>query len=278
MRTKAMKKYILSFILLITAFASVYADGYTGIMVTDNDGQGTYCLFEERPNVRCQMIGDVMNACIYVAGKTDPVISFPIQNGTKLTASYATFIRVNLNNAGYATFSAKDTSFVATDGVTAYKAKVNGELITLTALEGNIPAGTGVLLYGETPDTTVNLPVATSGDLADVTDNDLKPTTLANGEMAELEPNSWALGDSCQFLRFVGDSYVYNRAYLVHEQSAGTRGLRIIFDEEETGMTPIASPLGKTGEGAAIYNLQGVRLDRLKKGINIVNDKKVIVK
>jgi hypothetical protein len=32
------------------------------------------------------------------------------------------------------------------------------------------------------------------------------------------------------------------------------------------------------GENAVIYNLQGVRLNSLQKGINIVNGKKVVIK
>ncbi|MBR6141846.1 MAG: leucine-rich repeat domain-containing protein [Bacteroidaceae bacterium] len=38
------------------------------------------------------------------------------------------------------------------------------------------------------------------------------------------------------------------------------------------------SPLGKTEEGAAIYNLAGQRLSKMQKGINIQNGKKIIIK
>ena len=231
-----MKKFLFSFILSVADFASANADGYTGILVTDNEGQKTYYLFEEQPAVRYQSVDDVMNACLYVTGVTDPVVSVPLTNGAKLTVRYDDFVRVSLNTEGYATFSAKVASFIATEGITAYKAAVNGELITLTALEGNIPAGTGVMLYGETGGTKVDLPVATSGDAADVTGNDLKPTTLSDGSLAEMESNVWALGDGNQFLQYTGAAFIHNRAYLVHEKATEAKAMRIVFDDEATGI------------------------------------------
>ena len=38
------------------------------------------------------------------------------------------------------------------------------------------------------------------------------------------------------------------------------------------------SPLGETEEGAAIYNLAGQRVNKMQKGSNIVNGRKVLVK
>ena len=231
-----MKKFLLSFILSVVAFASANADGYTGIVVSDNEGQKTYYLFEEQPTVKYTTVDDVVNACLYVTGETSPVVSVPLTDGAKLTVRFDDFVRVSLNDAGYATFSAKDPSFIATEGITAYKAAVNGELITLTALEGNIPAGTGVMLYGETPGTKVDLPVATSGSNADVTNNALKATTLDDGSLAAMESNVWALGAGSQFLQYTGSAFVHNRAYLVHTQAAGAKAMRIVFDDEATGI------------------------------------------
>ena len=236
-----MKKYLLSFFLSAAAFAPSYADGYTGVLV-DNGTQKTYYLFSEQPTVRYQQVEGVMNACLYAEGGETPVVSVPLQNGAKLSVSYDAFVRVNLNSEGYATFSAKDASFIATDGVTAYKAAVDGELITLNALEGNIPAATGVLLYGETPNTKVNLPVATTGTAADVEGNSLLATTLADGSLAEMGANVWALGDGNEFLRYTGAAFIHNRAYLVHEQPAGAKAMRMVFaGEETTGLDNVES-------------------------------------
>lgn len=234
-----MKKILFSFILSAAALAPIHADEYTGVLVV-NGTQKTYYLFEEQPTVKYTEVGGVMNACLYITGKTVPVVSVPLQEGAKLSVSYDAFVRVTLNDAGYATFSAKDPSSIATEGVTAYKAKVDGELITLTAIEGNIPAGTGVLLYGETPGAKVNLPVAASADA--VAENDLKPTTLADGSLAAKEANSWALGNDNLFYELLDDAYVPNRAYLVHEKASSESNMRIVFaDDETTGISNAVS-------------------------------------
>ena len=236
-----MKKFLLSFILSVAAFASANADGYTGIVVSDNEGQKTYYLFEEQPTVKYTTVSSVVNACLYVKGKTDPVVSVPLTDGAKLTVRYDDFVRVTLNEAGYATFSAKDASFIATEGITAYKAAVDGELITLTELEGNIPGGTGVILYGETAGTKVDLPVATSGTAADVTGNVLLATTLDDGSLAEMESNVWALGGGNQFLQYTDAAFIHNRAYIVHEKAAGAKAMRIVFDNEATDIDAFIS-------------------------------------
>ena len=236
-----MKKFLLSFILSAAAFAPSYADGYTGVLV-DNGTQKTYYLFSEQPTVKYQEVAGVMNACLFTEGGETPVVSVPLADGAKLSVSYDAFVRINLNSEGYATFSAKDASFIATEGVTAYKAAVDGELITLTALEGNIPAATGVLLYGETPNAKVSLPIATSGTNADVDGNSLMPTTLADGSLAAMGTNVWALGDGNEFLHYTGDAFIHNRAYLGHEQSANARAMRVVFaDGETTGLDNVVS-------------------------------------
>ena len=265
-----MKKYFLSIILSVAAFASANA-GYTGIVVSNNAGQKTYYLFEEQPAVKYQTVSDVVNACLYVKGETSPVVSVPLTDGAKLTVRYDDFVRVTLNDAGYATFSAKDASFIATAGITAYKAAVNGELIELTALEGNIPAGTGVILYGETLGTKVDLPVATSGTAADVTGNVLLATTLSDGSLAEKGANAWALGPGKQFLEYKGAAFIHNRAYLIHENAGSAKELRFVFDEE-TGITSYDND----NDNENLYNLSGLRVDKDYKGIVIVNGKKVI--
>lgn len=247
-----MKKLLLSFILSVAAFAPSYADGYTGVLV-DNGTQKTYYLFSEQPTVKYQEVAGVMNACLFAEGGETPVVSVPLKDGAKLTVRYDDFVRVSLNDAGYATFSAKDASFIATAGITAYKAAVNGELITLTKLEGNIPGGTGVVLYGETAGTKVDLPVATSGSNADVAGNVLKPTTLADGKLATMESNVWALGAGKQFLQYTGTAFIHNRAYLVHEKAAGAKEMRIVFDDEATGIDAAISEKS-TREGKFIEN------------------------
>lgn len=248
-----MKNYLLLFILMIVAFVPALADGYTGILVTDNNDRTTYYLFDEEPDVKYKAIDGVTNACLYTTGSTEPVVSVPLQNGAKLSVKFNIFVRVVLNSKGYATFSAKDESFIATEGITAYKAKVaeDGKTLNLTLLEGNIPAGNGILLYGETPHRKVNLPVATTGTAADLTDNSLLPTTYADGTLAEKGDNAWALGDGNLFLRYTGSAFIHNRAYLIHTTSSGARTMEMKFDDD--GPTGVDSAFDNTAQGDGKY-------------------------
>lgn len=160
-----------------------------------------------------------------------------LKNGSSMPVSqpnsFTVHIGYTLNSAGYATFSCKDN--VNISGAEAYKASVDGETITLTKLTGYIPAGNGVILYSEDPSAIVTLSVAASGDAAaDVSGNDLKATTQADGSLATFEANSWALGDGQEFLHFTGSAYIHNRAYLVHTKPAGAKAMRMVFAEGET--------------------------------------------
>ena len=55
----------------------------------------------------------------------------------------------------------------------------------------------------------------------------------------------------------------------------GIKGFTIAFDDAPTA---IASPHKELSKENAIYDLAGRRLTRLVKGVNIVGDKKIIVK
>lgn len=161
-------------------------------------------------------------------------------------------VNVTLNAAGYATYSCNIATTIETAGVKAYKAAVDGETITLTELTGNIPAGTGVVLYGESAGTQVEFAVATSGEDADVTGNDLKATMKADDTLVTLEENTWALGDGNEFLRYTGFTYIPNRAYLVHE--AANSNMRIVFADNETTSISNAVSNGASVEGKFLMN------------------------
>lgn len=185
----------------------------------------------------------------------------PIQANAVTKNYYAKFVEdnngpveleVSLNTAGYATYSCNIATTIKTTGVKAYKAAVDGETITLTELTGNIPAGTGVILYGESAGTQVEFAVATSGEDADVTGNDLKATIKADGTLVTFEANTWALGDGNEFLFYTGSTYIPNRAYLVHE--AANANMRIVFADSETTSISNAVSNGASVEGKFLVN------------------------
>lgn len=145
---------------------------------------------------------------------------------------------VTLNAAGYATYSAA-SDFEVYSGAKAYKAVLNtaDNKITCSEIEGKIPAGAGVLLYGDA-NAIVTL-FNTTGATA-LEDNDLKGTTTASGSLATMEGSKfyYALsGDT--FKHYTGAAFVANKAYFESDTELNSKAFTIVFDGETTGINAI---------------------------------------
>lgn len=193
---------------------------------------------------------------------------------------YANNLRIeevpfHMNNSGMATYSAAADIKIKTPGITAYKASISGETITLTALDGYIPAGTGVLLYGEGLEGaafSVASPSSTDQP-ADMSGNILLPTTLADGSLAiRSSSNVYALSSDNTFLRYTGSQFVHNRAYIEYSGSASR--LSVSFDETD-GISLINDEML---QNALSFDLQGRQIQGQSKGLQIKNNKIIMVK
>ena len=182
---------------------------------------------------------------------------------------------VNLNASGYATFS---TNYpVEVSGAKAYTAALDfaNEKITCTQIaNGKVPAGAGVLLFGE-PNAEVTL-TPTTGATA-LTENNLKATTLANGILATKGENNYYVLSGNTFKQFTGDAFSANKAYFEvdGENNVLARGFNIEFVDETTGINEVGS---SEQEAERYYNLSGQRVALPTNGLYIVNGKKVIIK
>ena len=81
------------------------------------------------------------------------------------------------------------------------------------------------------------------------------------------------------FYRYAeGKTLAAHKAFLIYHKRLEVKGLRMVFaDDEADGMELMENGEQKM-DNPVIYNLQGVRLSELQKGINIVNGHKIIVK
>lgn len=157
---------------------------------------------------------------------------------------------VSLNASGYATYS--NAFAVEVSGAKAYTAELDfaNETITCDEIANNkVPAGNGVLLYGE-PGATVTL-TPTTGATALGTNN-LKATTLADGSLATKGSNNYYALNGDTFKQFTGDAFVANKAYF--EVTAGgevqARSMRIVFAGDITGVANVeAAAEAKAKEG-----------------------------
>ena len=82
-------------------------------------------------------------------------------------------------------------------------------------------------------------------------------------------------GTTTGFYKLRTTALAAHKAYIkADEVPAGASALSLIFDDESTGI----SSVNAEQQGMAIYNLQGQRQQSLKKGLNIVGGKKLLVK
>ena len=198
---------------------------------------------------------------------------------------------VTITTAKYATFCSEKAVDFSQTGITVYKAKANDDTKTVTfsaISEGIVPAYTGVILYKEVAG-ELSAPVSLTKGTSDWSDNEMVGTY----ERTMVERTT-TIGDVTKYnyiLQNSVDGIVFNRAKSANEQEgyympAGKAYLSTTVDAVESRMK--VNIEGETtgintinGEGLKLngyYNLNGQRVDNPKKGLYIVNGKKVMVK
>ena len=169
----------------------------------------------------------------------------------------------------YATFCAP-FSYTVESGTTAYTLEDMGTYLKPTAIDGEVTAGTPVLLKGTS--STATLTIGT-GWAATPVAGDLTGTYLAKTIDGTTDYVLGIDGGVVGFYHWNSNNLGANRAY--YDTPAEVKGFVIMFDDDETGIRSIDNEQ-LTIDNAAIYNLAGQRLNKMQKGINIVNGKKVL--
>ena len=197
---------------------------------------------------------------------------------------------VTVTTAGMATYvSNNNLDYSGVEGLKAYKAKVNGNDVTFTAV-GQVPAGEGVLLKATTTlesNTVYTIPVATTSVSAWSTDdNDFirgtgaaVPTQSGGYYNYILNKNNEIVG----FYKAAGQTVATNRAYLrtTSAPSASAGAMSFSFEEGTTGIKEDGMVKRENwAADAEWYDLHGRKLSKKPtvSGLYIVNGKKVVVK
>lgn len=156
------------------------------------------------------------------------------------------------------------------EGVVAYAVKEKtASLVRLKEIEdAAIKGGVGFILKGEggaeitfsyTDSENVPSPNKLVGTLAPTYLEERTAYGLKNGEF---HPNTAGTINA-------------HRAYVPAEESNPTKALMLVFEEEDpTGIENVNGNLNLNDE--AIYNLAGQRINKMQRGINIVNGKKIL--
>ena len=181
---------------------------------------------------------------------------------------------------GYTSFScnrALDLSSVSS----AYYVAANPKLVQTT---GTVPAGVGLVLYGE-KDAGITIPVAESGTATALDGNLLVgcPTETVLNSETENYSNIYVLVNTDKRPEFqnvnnyIGEGHSVTipagKAYL-QASAASAPSFSLEFDDETTGIANIE----RTISDNQYYTLDGRRIAQPTKGLYIVNGKKVIIK
>ena len=173
---------------------------------------------------------------------------------------------------GWATAKATyAVDFTGVEGIEAYTATVSENTVTLHKV-GAVPAETALVLKGKTKE----VPTIES---ADAVSNDLHwyTTYTVNDEHRHVYGLVKGTDGKAQFTRVNNAQVITNKAILELAPSA-SRELKVVFDDETTGISQIENTQPATKTDGAIYNLNGQRVMNPSKGLYIVNGKKVIMK
>ncbi|MBQ2301601.1 MAG: hypothetical protein II279_08990 [Bacteroidaceae bacterium] len=200
-----------------------------------------------------------------VNGKLAYVMGFKQLIGTDKYPSPLNAEEVNyVGDAGYATMYDKANDWALNGDATAYIAAFDGKkYLQLTEVE-DVPAGAAVILKGSYYNKLAT--TATS----DVTANELLGTdadTEADGTMYVLAQPE---GEEVGFYQATG-TIAAGKAY--YQSTSGVKAF--YFGNGDATSIQTIDNAQKTTEDA-IYNIAGQRLNKVQKGINIINGKKVL--
>ena len=201
-------------------------------------------------------------------------------------------VPVTVGANGYTTF-ASPFALDLTDanrpvGLKAYKATLVGSTLSFTALNQTVAAGTGLLLLGETKGGTYNIPVVATGDavttaFVGVTSPTAKQS-IADDTYYFVMKKATTDSDPLTFAPLSTSTEVTipaGKAYIQVANSAFTSPARLLnftFDDATTGITAVQGSEVMVNGSEAVYNLNGQRVAQPRKGLYIVNGKKVIIK
>ena len=203
---------------------------------------------------------------VYISIDIADFVGYPVE----VHLGYARATMAVNAEAKYGTFCAPYAVEVPAD-VQAYtvpSVATNGKL-TLTEVANTIPANTPVVLYAEAGlEAVETFGVAEDGTpVAGLLTGVFEETTAPAGSYVLQN-----LNEKVGFYQVAAGSQPTvgaNRCYLTASSSIKA----FFFDEDATG---IANMKGHNDQNGIIYNLAGQRLNKVQKGINIINGKKIL--
>ena len=200
----------------------------------------------------------------------------------------------------FRTFFDSQVAHVLPTGVTAYKGQIDGNYFVLTAIEAKdendndiIPKNVPVILRMlPNEEAGVSIP----GDLYQIKTKQISLTT-SESELTIDNSDNELIGSDIDIYTAVTNSYILSfgshglgfyewathpleahKAYVIKDPSNPAKALIFRFENDVTGINDAITEFKSDYSKKTIYNLNGLRLSKPQKGINIINGRKVWVK
>lgn len=171
---------------------------------------------------------------------------------------------VTISSAGFATFYSPVALTVPAE-LTAYVGTISGDKLLLTTTDV-IPANQGVILQGD--EETYNLTIGGSSDLtSDIKGSAATVTKASVGEVLTLTQD----GGKPVFRAYTGTNLTGFKGYLL--AAAGVKSFTIDFYTD--AITALQAE--KLNNGQRVFDLNGRRVERIKRGLYVVNGRKVLI-
>jgi uncharacterized repeat protein (TIGR02543 family) len=230
-------------------------------------------------NTATPSVGEMSSSDTKLWEGDNNTVSFSWSSTTRIESATVTLApRVTVSSAGYATYASDHHLDFTGKTIKAYIAttKGDGSGVDFTQVY-KVPAGTGVLLYKD-GGTTESIPVF-DGTGADATTGN--KFVRGEGETVATDDGTnynYILNNGASGIGFyrANDKMVAtNRAYIsILKSESEVKGFIALPGSEETAVEAVKAD----AENGVIFNLAGQRIQKLQRGINIINGKKVVVK
>ena len=187
----------------------------------------------------------------------------------------ASLFKVSVGSVGYSTFCSDRALDFSDSDIKVFYATASGTTLTFHQIT-KLPANTGVLLYKESGITDDEIPVFTGTPDAVTGNVFVRGTGAAVSYDEENEQYNYILfngEDGIGFYKAKNNKVATNRAYIHLTSITGVKSFGIDLDNA-TAIKTIDN--GQQTTEGAIYNVAGQRLQKMQKGINIVNGKKIL--
>lgn len=243
------------------------------------------------------------NSIILTAGNSGQrvLVGGTITVGSTTYSDYCTFVGYTraISNAlgticlpcGVDMSNVEDVKFYTVD---SKKLDANGdaESVVFAEVEGNLEAGVPYIFVAETTPSTIALPYTGNTVDAPVAGANGLYGAFVNTNLSDIYANGGAndfylITNNTIKAAYIEDSYIgANRSYLrmkevpVFGAAPASSKMLVVgkdgFSFEDNGTITLIDTIATEKSGNEIFNLQGQRMNRLQKGVNIVNGKKVI--